>query len=165
RTAVLLAFPAALLGLLATQQVHFARNALAMFPVISLFTAAGVMAVDGWVSRLASSAPWTRVVANPIVRGAFALGLPVLAVPPSHVVDLFHDRTDSPNVAQEWLTDTIAPDWTVVVPQQLDFDVRPLEARGFHVGMVDLLAAHTPTELDSELRQVKSPSIVLVPRW
>ena len=58
-----------------------------------------------------------------------------------HVRDELRDRTDSRNLEQAWIGMHLPSDWTIIVPSQLGFDTRPLEAKGSHVMGVDLRSA------------------------
>jgi hypothetical protein len=165
RTAVLLAFPVATLWLLSVQRVHFTRNVLAVHPMVAIFASIGVRSLHEWLLRLLARTPWSGLATKPLVRHGVALALIVLAVPFSHVADLFRDRTDSRNVASAWLASYIPAGWTIVIPAELGFDERPLDTNGRQVLVVDQQSAIDGPATDALLADVVPPAVILVPTW
>jgi len=165
RAAVLATFPVVLLWLLTAQTVHFTRNALSLYPLVAIFAACGLVALHGWVVRLISRLRWLpRVLA---ARGSVIVGLVLViaAVPWVHLVDHFRDRTDSRNRARAWIETRLPRDWTIVIPTDLGFDARPLEADERRVMVVDLAAVGDADALQSLLGEVPAPALIMVPRW
>ncbi len=161
RTAIVVSAPVVLLLLLAQARTHFTRNVLPVHPMLGLFAALGVISMCRWVLAWSrTSNPWTRVAG---VAGALALV--AIAIPWPHVADVFQDRTDSRNVAVPWLDEEVPRDWTIVVPEQLDFDARPLEAHGHHIMTVDLQGATDAEAVDELVASVPKPAVILVPHW
>lgn len=164
RAAILLVFPIASLGLLIQERVHFTRNVLAFYPIAGIFIALGLLSVHqslrGWISSR-----WPRIARQQLVQWTAAAALLFIAVPPAHIIDFFRDRTDSRVVATAWLSSRISSSWTVVVPQQLGFSVRELEASGLNVKVIDLQHARTNAAADDLIADVGAPSLILVPRW
>jgi hypothetical protein len=155
RAAVLAAFPIALLWLLASQRVRFERNVLSLHPLVAMFAAFGLLFLHGWVLRLAARREWTPRTLKAVLAG---LALMIAAVPLWHFAGHLRDRTDSRNVALAWLEERIPRGWTIVVPKELAFDRRKLEARGWKVRVVDFEAAQDTSD-------VPSPAVVMVPRF
>ena len=162
RAAVLASFPAALLWLLASQRVHFTRNVLSLHPLVALFMAVGLITLHGWVVGLAARRGWFRPSRKGTAGVIAALVLVMAAVPWWHAADELRDGTDSRNLAQAWLEAHVPPDWTIVVPKQLGFDARPLEAAGRRVKVVD---AGNAGALESLPGEVAGPAVIMAPRW
>jgi hypothetical protein len=163
RGVVLIAFPAALLSLLAIQRVHFTRNVLPMHPFVAMFAAFALVWVHERIAAAAVRRGWTiRKIGVPAAVGAvlFVASVPVWRVP-----DYLRDRTDSRNRARSWIAERLPPQWAIVVPKELGFDLRPLASGGRHVKEVELRAAADPETLAARLSDVPAPAAILVPRW
>jgi hypothetical protein len=165
RAALLLAFPVVSLGLLIQQRVHFTRNVLAFHPIIAAFIALGVLAIHETVRRWMAVSRGSGLARQHFVHWAVTAGVLLLAVPPAHVLDLLRERTDSRVVATAWLSSRVSSGWTVVVPQQLGFSIRDLQASGLNMKLVDLQHARTRAAVDGLIADVSAPSIILVPQW
>jgi hypothetical protein len=87
------------------------------------------------------------------------------AVPPAHAWDLLRDRTDSRKRALVWIERRLPAGWSIVIPAQLAFDVRPLQARGARVVVVDFRSATSGDQLRGLLGDVQEPAVILAPRW
>src|SRR5262249_52285474 len=96
---------------------------------------------------------------------ALIVALIAIAVPPTHLRDIFRDRVDSRNVAEAWLAERISHNWTIVVPTQLSFDDRRLIAQGHTVTTRDFMLCRTDADADALLADVGPPSIILIPDW
>jgi hypothetical protein len=163
RAAVVTSFPAGLLWLLCSQRVHFTRNALAIQPFIAIFAAYGLVVVHAWIVRTASRRGWApRRISVPV---AAAVVLVIAAVPVWRFADHLRDRTDSRNVAREWVAENLPYNWTIVLPSELGFDRRGLDVRGRNIKVVDLRSARDPEALNAMLSDVPSPAVIMVPRW
>jgi hypothetical protein len=165
RTAMLLAFPVVSVGLLIQERVHFTRNVLAFHPVIAVFIALGLLAAHESLRCWMTASRWSGLARHHIIQWTAAAGLLVLAAPPAHVIDLVRDRTDSRVDATDWLASRVSSGWTVVVPQQLGFSIRELQASGLSVKVVDLQHARTRAAVDDLIADVSAPSLIVVPRW
>jgi hypothetical protein len=165
RAAVLAIFPVGLLWLLASQRVHFTRNVLSLHPLIAMFAAFGLISLHGWLLRLAASHGWIRETVKRRASVLVGLALVLGAMPPWHFADHLRDRTDSRNLAHAWLQERLPPGWTIVVPTELGFDKRGLERRGRRVIVVDLQSARDAAALESLLRGVPAPAVIMVPHW
>ena len=165
RTAVLAVFPTGLLWLLASQRVHFTRNVLSLYPLFAMFAAFGLVSLHGWVLDLAARQGWVAQTVKGPVRIAVALALVATTVPLWHFVDHLRDRLDSRNRVNLWIEENLPNGWTIVVPTQLGFDRRGIEASGRVVMVVDLQSARDAGRLQSLLGDVPSPAVIMVPRW
>jgi hypothetical protein len=165
RAAVLAIFPVGTLWLLTFQRVHFTRNVLSLHPLIAMFAAFGLVSLHGWVLRLAIRRGWTRETTRRRASVLTGLAMVLATVPLWHFADHLRDRTDPRNLAHAWLQERIPPDWTIVVPTQLGFDKRGLEASGRRVIVVNLQSAQDAGALQSLLSDVPAPAVILVPRW
>jgi hypothetical protein len=166
RALVLFSFPLALLWLLASQRVHFARNVLSLHPIVAMFLACGLISVHGWALRLAARREWTsRRLGRPL---SIMVGLLLVAaaVPFAHVADQFRDRTDSRKLALTWIQERLPPEWSIVVPSQLGVDTDTLiKATGRRVMVVDLQSARDSSALHQLLRGISQPAVIMAPRW
>jgi hypothetical protein len=165
RAVVLFSFPAGLIGLLVAHRVRFTRNVLGVHPIVAMLVAYGILVVHGWAMRQVRRRGWN----SPRLERPIGLLLGVLfvaaAVPASHVGDQFRDRTDSRKLAQAWIESRLPPDWTIVIPSQLAFDTRALEARGLRVVVVDLQSARSADAVRGLASGVQEPAVILAPRW
>jgi hypothetical protein len=163
RAAVVAAFPAGLLWLLVWQRVHFTRNALPAEPFLAMFAAYAVVAIHAFAMRAADRRGWSgRRMAVSAVAG---LILVVSVVPARHLADHLRDRTDSRNLARDWVAEHLPYNWAIVLPSELGFDRHGLEIRSRHIKVVDLRSARDPSALDALLSDVPSPAVLFVPRW
>jgi hypothetical protein len=166
RAILLLSYPAALLALLASQRVHFARNVLSLHPIVAMFAAGGLIWAYGWVWRLVTRRGWTAGRRAWPARVALVVALGAAAIPFDHLVDPFRDRTDSRTVARAWVSERLPPGWSIVVPSQLGVDTDAfLKATGRHVTVVDLQSARSEDALQRLLGGIPRPAVVLAPRW
>ena len=162
RAIVLFSLPVALLWLLISNRVHFTRNVLSLHPIVAMFAAYGALTLYGWiVDLLARRMPVPARSQRP-ARALVGLLLVVAAVPPTHLWDVLRDRTDSRNVARAWIEARLPREWTIVVPNQLGIDVRPFQAQGRNVKVVEVRSAEEAAEMTSG---VPPPAIALVPHW
>jgi hypothetical protein len=164
RAAILLAFPFSLLASLVSERTHFVRNVLSVQAVIAMFLAYGLIVVHGWVVRQATrrggavfSTMRLRVVTAFVLVGAI--------VPWWRVPGYLRDRTDSRNLAVAWMETRVPQEWTVVVPKQLRFDARPLQARGLRIVEVDPQSAPTQEAFQRVLGGMQGPGVLFVPTW
>jgi hypothetical protein len=164
RAAVLISFPAALLWLLASQRVHFPRNVLSLQPLIAMFAAFGAVSLYGWVVAFAARRGWSsRKQAGARVLAASILVF--VTVPLWHLAGNVRDRTDSRNLAHAWIEERVTRDWTIVIPTELGFDSRRLEADGRRIVPVELRTARDAGALQSLVAGVPAPALIMLPRW
>jgi len=165
RAAVLALFPVGLLWLLASQRAHFTRNVLSLLPLVATFAALGLISLHGWVCGLITRRGWAPRMVKGRLSAAVGLVLVITMVPVWHFADHLRDRTDSRNLAQAWLKENLLSGWTIVIPKQLGFDARRLEADGRRVVVVDLQIAGDVGALASVLSDLPATAVILVPRW
>lgn len=164
RAAVASAYPLALLLLLLNQRVQFARNVLSVHPMLAICAAAGTLALYDGLLRLVKRRTGQQTVGLGL-RAALGFVLFLLVTPVWHLPGHLRDQTDSRNLAVAWMAGRLPEGWAVVVPSELAFDARPLEAAGHRVVRVDLQPARDVIALQQVLADVQSPAAMLVPRW
>ena len=167
RTLVLASFPVALLALLSAQRVHFLRNMLPVLPLVAAFIACGIFFLHGRLMRVA----WIRRMEIRGLRstvgavgflGLFALGLNVpLGKFPAQMEVAGESRVR----AVAWIRKHVATGATVVVPEELHLDTRPLASSGYPIQIVEFKALDTAQRIDSLMAEIPGPVVVLVPRW
>jgi hypothetical protein len=164
RAAVIMVFPVAMLWLLSGQRVHFTRNALSIQPFIAMFAAFGLVRVHAWVVAQSARRGWTvRRLSIAVIAGVV---LTAATVPFWRVPNLLRDRTDSRNVAPTWVAKNLPYHWTIVVPTELAFDRRALNARGSRrLKFVNMASARNPEDVEALIADVPSPAVIMVPRW
>jgi hypothetical protein len=163
RAAVVTIFPAALFWLLTSQRVHFTRNALPIHPFVAMFAAYGFASVHDWLVQSLARRGWAlKRVSAPVLAGVVLFGA---TVPFWHFGPYLRGITDSRNEARAWIAGNLPSDWMIVVPRELGFDLRGLEARGRRVKVVDLRPARDPETVNSLLSDVTAPAVIIVPRW
>ena len=168
RTLVLVSFPVALLALLSAQKVHFLRNIIPVFPCVAVFITAGIYFLHGCLMRV----PWIRRIDVRELRsaigivgllGIFALGL---NVPLINFVALQMDFASETRVrAVAWIKEHVATETTVIVPEELYFDARPLAASGYPTRIVEFKQLDTAQRIDSLIAEIPGPAVMLVPKW
>jgi hypothetical protein len=165
RAAVVASFPAVMIAMLAAHRVHFTRNVVGLHPMIALFVSYGILLTHEWAVRLMIRRGLIAPRRHRLASRVTAAVLLVLAIPFWNVRDVVRDRTDSRRLATAWLERRLPAGWTIVIPSQLAFDTRPLQARGTRVAVVDFRAATNADQLRGLLSEVQDPAVVLVPRW
>jgi hypothetical protein len=165
RAAVVASFPILLIAMLSAHRVHFTRNVLGLHPILAMFIAYGVVLVHGWAVRRMIRRGWIGPRRQQLASVLTAAVLLAAAVPPWNIRDIVRDRTDSRRLATAWLERRLPAGWTIVIPAQLAFDARALQARGSSVTVVDFRQATNPDQLRGLLSGVQEPAVILVPRW
>ena len=161
RALLLMAFPVALIALLAAQRVHFPRNVLAIHPLYAVLVGHGLIALyQTWV-RVAEHRGWSRRHRQ-YATVALSCALAVATSLPSRILAQIRVPADSRNLARSWVADHVPSDWTVVVPAALGFDYRDLEDRGFNVVEVDVSSPHQQRAMVGSLR---GQAVAFVPTW
>ncbi len=167
RTLILISFPVALLALLSAQRVHFPRNILPVFPLVAVLITCGIYFLHGRLMRVA----WIRrrdvgglqsAIGVVGFVGLFALGL---NVPLSKFAIQMEVASESRVRAVAWIKKHVATDATVIVPQELHLDTRPLASSGYPVRVAAFKALDTAQRIDSLVAEIPGPVVVLVPRW
>lgn len=167
RALVFVSFPVALLALLSTQQVEFQRNILPVFPLVAVLIAAGIYAFHG----LAMRAPGIRRIEPPALRrtiGAVVfLGISAsgLNVPIRGFAGQMEAAGDTRVHATAWIKQHVAADTTVIVPEELQFDFRPLTVAGYQTRVVKFKTLGAAEDVDSLVKGIPGPVILLTPRW
>ena len=165
RATVLASFPVATLWLLSIQVVHFPRNVLSLHPLVAMFAAFGLIFLYRWALRRATRRGWVSQPIKRRIRVLFGLALVIATVPLWHLAGHLRDRTDSRNLAHEWIDENLSLDWTIVIPRELAFDSRALEASGRRVVVIDVRPAQDPGAFATLTGEVPSPAVIMVPRW
>ena len=167
RTLVLVSFPVALFALFSAQRVHFLRNILPVFPWVAVFIACGICFLHGRLMRVA----WIRRIeirglqrAIGVVGclGLFALGL---NVPLGKFAAQMEVAGESRVRAVAWIKKHVATDATVIVPEELQLDTRPLASSGYPIRVMEFKALDTAQSIDSLMAEIPGPVFVLVPWW
>ncbi len=167
RTLVLISFPVALFALLAAQRVHFLRTILPVFPSVAVFITCGIFFLHGRLMRV----PWIRRIeirglqsAIGVVGflGLFALGL---NAPLGKFAAQMEVAGENRVRAVAWIKKHVSTDATVIVPEELYLDTRPLASSGYPIRVVEFKALDTAQSIDSLMTKIPGPVVVLVPRW
>ncbi len=161
RAVILLAFPLALVTLLAAQRVHFHRNVLAIYPVYAVAVSYGTLVLHGWLSRVLESRLRLPRYAS-AVSVALLIGLLVLTLPTRRLLEQARVTADSRNLATEWLAENIPAGWTVVIPTELGFDTRGLEVHNLQTVNVSVRTIQQQRDL---LASLEGQTVALVPVW
>ena len=167
RALVFVSFPAALAVLLSKQSVEFQRNMLPVFPLVAVMISAGIYSLHG----LAMRAPWIRRVRTPAYRkaigGAVFLGVIAggLHAPIREFSRQLHVAGDSRVNAVAWIQEHAAADTTLIVPEELQFDSRPLTAAGYPVQVAKFKELGAPEDVDSLVEGLPGPVLALFPFW
>jgi hypothetical protein len=166
RALLLFSFPVALLALLSSQRVHFARNVLSLHPIVAMFAAWGLVWAYGWAWALLARRDWVSGRFAWPARLTLGAALAAAAIPPAHLADLVRDRTDSRTLVQAWVRDRLPPEWFIAAPSQLGLDTDAfLKATGRRVAVVNLRSARDEESLRRLFHDVPRPAVVLAPRW
>ena len=167
RTLVLISFPVALFALFSAQRVHFLRSILPVFPWVAVFITCGIFFLHGRLMRVA----WIRRMEIRALRsaigvvgflGLFALGL---NAPLGKFAAQMEVAGESRVRAVAWIKKHVATDATVIVPEELYLDTRPLASSGYPIRVVEFKALDTAQSIDSLMAEIPGPVVVLVPRW
>lgn len=168
RALVFASFPAALAVLLSRQSAEFQRNILPVFPLVAVMVAAGVYSLHG----LAMRAPWIRRVKTPAYRkaiggavflGVFAGGLhaPIREFSRQQLQVAGDSRVN----AVAWIQEHAAADTTLIVPEELQFDSRPLTAAGYPIRVAKFKELGAPEDVDALVEGLPGPVLALFPFW
>jgi hypothetical protein len=121
--------------------------------------------LHGWLSALAARRGWTAPGRERTISLLIAVVLILLTVRVSNLRSHMRDRIDSRRVVLAWIEERIPKDWTIIVPRELAFNLRTLEATGRAVMAIDLQGATDPSSLKALLRDVPPTAVILSPRW
>lgn len=167
RALVFISYPVALLVLLSMQQVEYQRNMLPVFPLVAVLVAAGIYSLHGLAMRV----PRVRRIEQPALRrtiGAVVfLGISAsgLNVPIRSFAGQVEAAGDTRVNAVAWIEQHVAADTTVIVPEELQFDFRPLTAAGYPTRVVKFRTLGAAEDIDSLVEGIPGPVIVLAPHW
>ena len=67
--------------------------------------------------------------------------------------------------AVAWIEQHIATDTTIIIPEELSFDTRPLAASGYSTRVTEFKSLDTASRIDSLMAEIHGPVVVLVPKW
>ena len=159
RTLVFASFPAAFVLLFVVQRVHFTRNMLPVLPFLAIFAVAGLYALHGWIARSAkehgpASAQLQRVVTTgawPVLIVVF-LTVPIENVPKRHLAI----SSDSRHDGVAWIGKNVPTSATIVVPNRLGLDTRPLEDRGYFIRKLDFASLDSSESLRQALDRLNA---------
>ena len=166
RTLVLMSFPVVLLALLASQRVEFARNMLPVLPCVAILVGSGIFVIygalmEGVVNRWLPQS-FRRQIGTMIVPAVFVLCT-------TGQLGKFSEQAtvlpESRILTVAWIKDNIPSDRTILVPEELELDARPLKARGYEIRMAKFSALDSAEEIDALIHEVPGPVVVLVPTW
>jgi hypothetical protein len=163
RAVVLLMFPAALLWLLSMQRVHFTRNVLSVHPFVAVFASLALVSLANQV--LAFAARRSSLARSTLVRVVLVLGLVAAAIPVWRFVDYVRDRTDSRKLARAWIDEHLPPDWTLVIPTELNVDRRGMDAGGRRIVVVELRHSRHHEAVQALFSSIPGPAVLMAPRW
>lgn len=169
RTLVVLSFPVALLALLSAQKVHFLRNILPVFPCVAVFITFGIYFLHGCLMRV----PYIRRIDIQGLRiaigvvgflGIFALGSNIPLIKFAYTMEVDRSR-DTRTRAVAWIKEHVATDTTIIIPEELYFDSRPLASSGYPIRIVEFKTLDTAQRIDSLMAEIPGPAVALVPKW
>ena len=129
-SSILFSYPLLLLVYMSSQRTFFPRNILIWHLVIPMAAALGLREVFAW-----AKAHWVRraPTTNPNRLGiltACLIALPVLLTTPwSQAMEPFDRQVESRNEAVDWIMTHLPAGTQLVVPTQLNMDVRALSRR------------------------------------
>ena len=167
RTLVLVSFPLALLAVLTPQRAQFARNVLPLHPFAAVLIAAGLAVAQrrlkGALERSGRTPPrLRRLLPGAAWLAVLAAGL---ATPLAHLPDQARVTVDSRREALDWLDRRLPTYWTLVVPAELNIDLRELQRRGYPLHVVDYRSLGTPAAVDAAAGGIQGPVAAFLPRW
>ena len=166
RTVVLLSFPVVLLALLALQRVHFARNILPIFSIVTILIVAGIYSIHGLlVGKLVRTWASPRIF-QPLGALIFlVLSVVALYQPLGKFPGQFRAPPESRLMVVEWIEEHLPSNWTIIVPEELGLDVRPLEARGYSIRTEKFMLLKTGEAIGALIKSEHGPVVLLVPEW
>ena len=167
RTLVFVSFPLALLALLTPQRAQFARNVLPLHPFLAVLVAGGLAVAHGrLVQALERRGRTPRRLRHLLPAAAWlaicAIGL---ATPLARLPDQTHTTVDSRWEALDWLDRRLPTYWTLIVPAELNIDLRELQRRGYALHVVDYRSLGTMAAVDAVANRAPGPVAAFIPRW
>lgn len=125
-TTILLSFPAALFAQMSTLRVHALRNVIAAYPIYAAFCAVGLVVAAELIARaLGRLRGWPRWAPQGAAVIVVAAALALLA-PVQRAWAWAQTTPDTRNLAVEWVQAHIAKGSSIVIPNDLAMDARPL---------------------------------------
>lgn len=152
-TLLFILFPVALLGFMCANKVNFIRNSLSVYVFYAVFVAIGLYAVFKVGFRLPMAAR-KRQPKKTLLYYAVALGIGslfFLSLPLSRIPLWWNAKPDTRKQAIEWIKENIEQHSTIVVPEELYFDTRSIDAY-YDFVRIKILSEQN----DSVLSQIKS---------
>lgn len=167
RTLVFVSFPLALLALLAPQRAQFARNVLPLHPFLAVLVAGGLAVTHGRLVQALERRGRTPPRLRPVLPAAawLAIGTVGLATPLARLPDQTRITVDSRWEALAWLDRRLPTYWTLVVPAELNIDLRELQRRGYPLHVVDYRSLGTLAAVDTVANRAAGPVAAFLPRW
>lgn len=167
RTLVLVSFPLALLALLTPQRAQFARNVLPLHPFVAVLVAGGLAVAHGRLLQALERSGRTPARLRPLLPGAAWLAVcgVGLAAPLAHLPEQTRATVDSRWEALAWLDRRLPTYWTLVVPAELNIDLRELQRRGYPLHVVDYRSLGTLAAVDAAAGRTRGPVAAFLPRW
>lgn len=166
RAFILVSYPVGLLALLSMYQTEYSRHILTVFPSVAVLITAGIYSLHGLAMRVPGvrrieSPRFRRTIAAAVLLCIFALGL---NVPIRRFVEQVEVEGDTRVNAVAWIKQHVAADTTVIIPEELQLDFRPLTAAGYPTRVVKFRTLDA-ADIDSLVKGIPVPVIVLAPRW
>ena len=166
RALVFVSYPVALLALLSMYQAEYQRHILPVFPLVAILITAGIYSLHGLAMRVPGvrriePPRFRRTIGAAVLLGIFALGL---NVPVRRFVEQVEVEGDTRVNAVAWIKQHVAADTTVIIPEELQLDFRPLTAAGYPTRVVKFRTLDA-ADIDSLVKGIPGPVIVLAPRW
>lgn len=167
RTLVVVMFPVMLFLLFVAQRVHFVRNMLPILPFFAVFTVAGLYVLHRWIMVASKGLSHTSLELQHVLRiGAWPVLIAVfLSVPFGKLLSHLQISSDSRHSAVAWIRENVPTSSTIIVPESLGLDPRPLEKQGYPVRKMDFVSLDTSGSLRTAINRTLGPVAVLIPTW
>ena len=167
RALVFISFPAALLALFSAQETENLRNILPVFPLLAVAMAVGVFSLHRLAMRLPwirrAKTPYRRAISAAVFLGIFAGGL---HAPIGQFSGQLRVVGDSRVRAATWIQEHASAGTTVIVPEELQFDSRPLTAVGYPIRVAKFKQLATREDIESLVDEALPGKVLaLVPYW
>ena len=168
RTLIFASFPVILVLLFIAQRVHFTRNMLPVLPFLAVFIVAGLYALHGRVMWAVKEGGYASEQLHRVTRwGAWPILIIVFLTVPIERVSKRHIKitSDSRHDAVAWIGKNIPTNSTIIIPNSLGLDPRPLESWGYPIQEMDFMALDSRESLLEAIAKTPRPVAVLSPRW
>jgi 4-amino-4-deoxy-L-arabinose transferase-like glycosyltransferase len=163
KTLILLSYPATLLLFMCAQKVHFPRNIVSVYVLMSLAVALGVVGIFRKMCPLLAKQRYFN--AHPVLRclcvgGAIGL-IAALTLPVRKIASAYDLHPESRNVATTWIRDNVPGGSTILIPKELSIDPRALQG-DYRVGTVTLSDENISV---AEIQNQYKGAYILIPRF